>query len=362
MNLRIVLAIAVKDLKDALRDGRVLLPLPLPLGLGFLYNVAMPEAQKPSVTVAISAAGDTQLMQSLKTVAGSAVDLKFNQLAGAADVQAQVQNKKADVGLIVPIGFDAAVAAGSQPQLTIVQPSSLPTTGAIFITSALDGALRLMAGQSAPALVTSQTVELPRDPTSVMLALGIRKYLVLGTLIMLIAMIAIYILPVLLTEEYEKKTSDALLLVGTQSDLVAAKVAVGLAYIGVSVPLLLVVARMAPADMPLFAGGLALLSVTLLGMGLLLGALTRSVNQLNTWSGIPLLVVIMPVFFVGLGMPQWIQTALSTLPGSQAMKLLVDGLSGQAMYGDSLVSFIVMAGWAVAIYAVLIRVLARRET
>jgi hypothetical protein len=60
---------------------------------------------------------------------------------------------------------------------------------------------------------------------------------VLGTLIMLIAMIAIYVLPILLTEEFEKKTADALLMVGTQSDVVAAKVIVGLTYLAVSVPL-----------------------------------------------------------------------------------------------------------------------------
>ncbi len=358
---RIALAIAVKDLKDAFRDGRVLLPLLVPLGLGFLYNVAMPDVQKPSVTVAIASADSTQLPAALRAVAGSAVNLKFTHLGSAADVRSQVQSKKADVGLLVPARFDAQVAAGSAPQLMLVRPSGAPTTGAIYVLSALDGALRTMAGQRAPAMISAETVPLPRDSASTMIDLGVRKYLVLGTLIMLVAMIAIYVLPVLLTEEYEKKTADALLLVGTQADVVAAKVAVGLVYIAASVPLLLLVTRLGPANLPLFGAGIALLSLTLLGAGLLMGALVRSVNQLNTWSGIPLMIVIMPVFFVGLGLPQWIQTAMSALPGSQAMKLLVDGLSGQAFYGDSWLSFAVIAAWAVVIYAVLIRTLSRRE-
>jgi len=42
----------------------------------------------------------------------------------------------------------------------------------------------------------------------------------------------------------------------------------------------------------------AALSVTLIGAGLLLGGLVRTVSQLNTWSTFPLLLVIMPVFFV----------------------------------------------------------------
>ena len=360
-HLRIALSIAAKDLKDALRDGRVLLPLLLPLGLGFLYNVAMPDVTKPAITVAIASPDSTQLPDALRAIAGSSVDLRFHVLGSAEAVRSQVQAKKADVGLVVPAQFDQQVAAGSAPGLTLVRASGAPTTGAIFIGSALDGALRNMAGQHPPAIVSSETVALPPDSASTMIDLGVRKYLVLGTLIMLIAMIAIYVLPVLLTEEYEKKTADALLLVGSQADLVAAKVTVGLIYLVVSVPLLLVVTKLAPANLPLFSAGLALLSLTLLGAGLLLGALVRSVNQLNTWSGIPLLVVIMPVFFVGLGLPQWVDTAMSALPGSQAMKLLVDGLSGRTIYGDSWLSLAVIAGWAVVIYAVLIRTLSRRE-
>lgn len=361
MKIRIVLAIVAKDLKDAFRDGRVLLPLLMPLGLGFIYNVAMPDAQKPTVTVAIASAGSTRLPDALRAVTGSSVNLKFTDLGTAAEVKSQVESKKADVGVVVPAGFDADVSAGSAPRLILVQPSGLPTNGAIYVMSALDGALRAMAGQHPPAVVDSETVAMPRDTTSMMIDLGVRKYLVLGTLIMLVAMIAIYVLPVLLTEEYEKKTADALLLVGNQADVVAAKVTVGLIYIAVSVPLLLLVTRLVPANAPLFGAAVVALSVTLLGAGLLLGALVRSVNQLNTWSGIPLLMVIMPVFFVGLGLPQWIDTALSALPSSQAMKLLVDGLSGRDLYGNTLLSFAVIGAWAVAIYAVLIRTLSRRE-
>lgn len=361
MHPRVILTIALKDLRDAIRDGRILMALLLPIGLGVVYNVVMPDAQKPVVTVAIASADATQLPAALRTIAGSTVDLRFNNVASAAEVTAQVEAKKADVGLVLPAGFDAAVAAGSAPTLSVVQPPGSSTLGAIYIGSALDGALRSMAGQHAPAVITTQTAQPAHDAASVMTNLGARKYMVLGTLIMLIAMIAIYVLPIILTEEFEKKTADALLMVGTQSDLVTAKVAVGLTYLAVSVPLLLVVAKMAPANLPLFAGALVLLAVTMIGFGLLLGALVRSVSQLNTWSSIPLLLVLMPVFFVALDLPSWVQTVLGATPGSQAMRLLVDGLTGQAMYGGWTLGFGVIAAWAVAVYAVLIRTLSGRE-
>lgn len=361
MHPRIILTIALKDLKDAIRDGRILMALLMPLGLGVAYNVVMPDAQKPTVTVAIASQDATRLPDALRTISGSTVNLKFHNVSSAADVTAQVEAKKADVGLVLPAGFDTAIAAGSAPSLSVVRPPGNSTLGAIYVASALDGALRGMAGQHAPAAVTMQTVEPSHDAASVLTNLGARKYMVLGTLIMLIAMIAIYVLPILLTEEFEKKTADALLLVGTQPDVVAAKVAVGLAYLAVSVPLLLVVARMAPANLPLFAGALLILSVTLIGVGLLLGALVRSVSQLNTWSSIPLLLVLMPVFFVALNLPSWVQTVLGATPGSQAMRLMVDGLTGQSMYGGWTLAFGVLGAWAVAVYAALIRTLSRRE-
>jgi ABC-2 type transport system permease protein len=361
MHPRVILTIALKDLRDAIRDGRILMALLLPIGLGVVYNVVMPDVQKPVVTVAIASADATQLPAALRAIAGSTVDLRFNNVASAAEVTAQVEAKKADVGLVLPAGFDAAVAAGSAPTLAVVQPPGSSTLGAIYIGSALDGGLRSMAGQHAPAVITTQTAQPAHDAASVMTNLGARKYMVLGTLIMLIAMIAIYVLPIILTEEFEKKTADAILMVGTQSDLVAAKVAVGLIYLAVSVPLLLLVAKMAPANLPLFAAALVLLAVTMIGFGLLLGALVRSVSQLNTWSSVPLLLVLMPVFFVALDLPSWVQTVLGATPGSQAMRLLVDGLTGQAMYGGWTLGFGVIAAWAVAVYAVLIRTLSRRE-
>lgn len=361
MHLRLILAIALKDIKDAVRDGRIGMALFMPLGLGLIYNVAMPDVQKPTITVAVAAADSTQLPNALRALAGSAVELRFNDVQSAAAVNTQVQAKKADIGLVVPAGFDAAIAAGSAPTLVVVRPTGI-STGAIYISSALEGALKNLAGQRAPATVAIKTVQPAHDAVSITTNLGSRKFLVLGTLILLIAMIAIYVLPVLLTDEFEKKTADALLMIASRFDVVAAKVVVGLIYLAVSVPLLLVVTHLAPANVLLFAAAVVILSVTLIGLGLLLAALVRSVSQLNTWSSVPLLVVILPVFFVGLNLPSWVETVMSAMPGSQAMRLLVDGLTGQALYGGWMLAFGVLALWAALIYGVLVQTLSRKES
>lgn len=363
MHLRIILAIASKDLKAATRDGRILLGLLMPLGLGILYNVVMPDAQKPSVTVAIQSPDATRLPELLKQAAGENVVIHLTTVATAADVRDRVNGKKADIGLVVPAGFDAAVAAGSTPTLGVYMPAAAASYGANYVLASLDSVLRTMAGQNPPAAIKIQeTAPSGNDFASIVNQLGVRKYLVLGTLIMLIAMIAIYILPVLLTEEYEKKTADALLMIGSQTDIVMGKAMVGVAYTAIAVPLLVVVTRIPVGNPALFTAAILALTVTLIGFGLLLGGLVRTVAQLNTWSSIPLLVLIMPVFLVALGLPSWIQTVLDATPGSQAARLIVDSLSAQPVYGNWPLAFALLAAWAVVGYGLLIRSLARRES
>jgi hypothetical protein len=52
---------------------------------------------------------------------------------------------------------------------------------------------------------------------------------------------------------------------------------------------------------------------------------------------------------------------LDALPSVQAVRLLIDSLSAKSIYGNWLISFAIMAAWAVVGYGLLIRSLARRE-
>lgn len=359
MNVRVIATIAAKDLKAAVRDGRILLAMLLPLGLGVFYNFVMPESQKPTFKVAVYAVDQTTLPAALKSVAGTTVNLSIQPAVSAADASAQVGNKKVDAGLVVPAGFDAALANGPTPTLTFIQPETAGA-GAGFVRTALDAALRAMAGQHPPATVVTQATA-SRPSSTAMGSLSPRTYTILGTLVMLIAMIAVYVLPVLLTEEYEKKTADTLLLIGDHLDIVLAKAAVGLTYIAVAVALFLVTTRIPVANPLLFGAGVLALAVTLIGYGLLMGGLARTVAQLNTWSSLPILLLVMPVFFSVIGFPSWVQSILDATPGMQATRLLVDGASTTVVHGNWPVAIGGLAAWAVVGYGLLVRSLARRE-
>jgi hypothetical protein len=265
------------------------------------------------------------------------------------------------LGLFVPAGFDAALGGGAHPTLTVVQRDSVLDTnaGTGIVLRSLDRVVQRQAGQVLPATIRYDLVASGDPP--VFERLGLTRYFVLASAIMLIGFVALLALPTILAEETEKKTIDALVMVASYADVVAAKALVGLAYVGVGVPLLLLLTRIRPANLPLFAVSVALLSVTLIGFGLLLGGLFQSASQVNTWSGLFLLPVIGPAFAVGYPLPGPISMALGALPTSQAAKLAINGLSGDDIFGRPWLAVLIIVAWGVVAYGLLLWRLSRRE-
>jgi ABC-2 type transport system permease protein len=111
----------------------------------------------------------------------------------------------------------------------------------------------------------------------------------------------------------------------------------------------------------LFAAGVAALALSLLGFGLLLGGLFRSANQLNTWSGIMLTPLIAPAFMIGLPIPDALETIASLIPTGAAMKVLINGTTGEDIFSRVWLPFLVMVAWSVIAYAVLLWDLSRRR-
>ena len=362
MNWRRVRTIFTKDLRDAIRDARVLVAIVVPLGIGVFYSVVFDDDDptRPSATVAYATEGSTRLPETLVEVAGAGVDIELRPADDPAEVDRWVQAGEADFGFAVPAGFDEAAQAGRQPPLTVFLPSE-PTFGAHFVAAALEPAIRLVAGQELPASIeTASAAPLEEDET-IFEQLGIRSYTVLASVIFLVVMIAMLVVPVVLAEEAEKKTLDALVLIASYLDVIAGKALLGFAYIALAVALQLALTRLAVADAVAFAASLALLSVTLIGFGLLLGSVFKNANQLNTWSGFLLIPVITPVFIVGTPVPDLVDGIAQAIPTGAAMQLAINAATGEAVFADPWLSYLVIAVWGVAAYLLLAWQLNRRQ-
>jgi ABC-2 family transporter len=361
---RIVTTLVRKDMVDGIRETRVLVSLITPIILAVFYNLAFPEDRVFEAKVAYAGPESSAIVQTLKTRAetGNSVSLKLQHVATADEARKLVADKTVDVAFALPEGVDDAIKAGQTPAITIYQPE-IPGAGASFVQSSIDAGARALAGQKPAAVVRSESVQTGGSADQgVMAQMGPRRYFVLATIVMMIGMIAVLAVPIMLTEEVEKKTLDALLIVGSYLEVIFAKALVGLAYTALSVGLMLVLTRLRPADMATFVAGAGMLALSLIGLGLLIGGLFKSAQQVYSWSSVMLIPVIGPAFAVGLPVPTIVDAIFKVLPTSQGMRILTNGLAGKALFADAWLSYVVLAAWTVAMFGLLAWRLSRRES
>jgi len=355
-------AIYRKDLRDALRDSRLIVALLMPLLIGLLYSFMFKDDTKPTAKLGVVASTATRLPAALEAATKAAVQLKVQAFADQAALAQQVRDKNVDVGLIVPSGFDEALTGGAPPKLTVILPAS-PSFGGDYVAAMLDRVTQSLAGQAPAATVTR--VMLPAaagTSDSAFVALGARKVFVLVAVILMLAMIAVYALPAVLTEETEKRTVEALTLIASDAEVIVAKSLFGLTYCVISVPLMLAITRVVPENVALFVVDIVLTSVTLVGLGLLLGGLMRTQTQLNTWSTVALIPLMVPAIAIQLPLPGWAETLVSVLPTAHTMRLGVNALAGRQLFGAEWLSVAIILGWAVVGYGLVWWRLSRQET
>ncbi len=361
MNVARVNAIYRKDLRDALRDSRLIMAIVMPLLIGLLYSFMFKDDTRPAAKLGVVASTSTRLPVALQAATKAALQLKVQSFGDAAALTQQVRDENVDVGLIIPDGFDAALTSGASPKLTVILPAS-PSFGGDYVAAVLDRVTQALAGQ-VPAATIARVVLPARAGTSASAfeTLGARKGFVLVAVILMLAMIAVYALPAVLTEETEKRTVEALTLIASDAEVIIAKSLFGLTYCLISVPLMLVITRVVPENVLLFVVDVVLTSVALVGLGLLLGGLMRTQTQLNTWSSVALIPLIVPAIIVGLPVPGWVEAIVSVLPTAQTMRLGVNALAGRQLFGAEWLSIAIIVGWAVAAYGLVWWRLSRQE-
>jgi hypothetical protein len=360
MSLRRILTIFRKDLRDAIRDARVLIALITPLGIGIFYSFLWDDdVTIPPAEVIVYEAEQSTLPDAIRDIVGGAVRLTYVTADSDQAVRDRIAAGDSDLGLVIPAGFDAALVAGEGPTVTVLFPESL-SIGGNFVAEAVDPAIRLMAGQAPPATIAFETMEQSPEGRTVVDQIGFRTWSIYASFVLMVAMIGMLAIPVVLAEETEKKTMDALVMIANNVEIIAAKALLGLVYVAIMVTLLLGITQSYPADWPLFVGAITLLGLTLIGAGLLMAGFFKSASQLNTWSGVTLLPIIFPAFIVGLGLPDRFDTLATLLPSGAGAKLLFDSASEVSIFNNTLVLAGIVAAWGIAAYLLLFWQLRRR--
>jgi ABC-2 type transport system permease protein len=350
VNARRVVAILMKDLRDAFRDGRVLVLLLLPIGMAIFYNATVEdEDELPRERVAIADPQAVGLADQLQRSAGRSVELVVTEADGAVEVRRLVGDEKVEFG---------AVVTGDDRVDVVVPDDADPTTQAV-VGLVSDAATRA-SGREPPTEVRIQPVAATNEkPADV---IGARPVTVLIAIVLLATFVAMMVVPIQTAEELETGTFGALRLAATGPEILAAKAAAGCLYSAVGVILTVLLTQLELDRPVLFVAAAVGLVVSMVGFGLLLGLLVANANAINTYGGfalIPLVGLAVAVFFVDES--GTFSTVLDALPFSQATKLMGDALSAEQPFDAGAVAWIVVAAWAVVGYAALARFATRRE-
>ena len=352
MSVRRIFAILLKDLRDAGRDGRILVLLALPIGMAVFYNATIQDDDTlPETKVAVVERAPGKLAGELRSATAKSVKLRLRSAPSSASALKLVAGGDVDLAVVAREG------AGTPSALVLVSPDASATTQAVV--ALVPDAVARAAGAT-PAARTQVRSVAPANQKPYEL-IEPRSLAVLIVIVLLVAFVAMMVVPMQTAEELETGTYGALRLAASGPEILAAKAIAGYLYALAGVALTVGLTKLDVHDRLLFFGATLAFTVSLVGFGLLLGLLIRNSNAINTYGAFglfPLVGLAGAVFFVDSGT---FLTVLDLLPFSQATKLLGDGVAAETPFDTGIVSWLVIGAWALAGYALLARISSRRE-
>jgi len=331
MNFRVVAAIARKDLVDAVRNRYLLVALLTPLLVAILFRVLLPGAGGSSLTIVVNDPANSHLISELR----ASSRIKLVDVRSPEEVPNEVEKSKAVGGLAVPTNFDADVAAGKQPELTIYVNNKKSAIEQATLKQLLETRVLSLVKQPAPARLTwiDMAKEEGAEPRG---SLSLNQMLVPLLLLMTFGMSGALVVPLLLVEEKEKRTLDFLLTSpASLTEIIAAKALTGVVYSILIAGILLAINYKVVGNWPLTILTVLLGMVFVVAVGLFMGSLFQNTMQVNTWASIVLFAILTPGF-PALSLPAVFEKALHLIPTYyfvEALKVSLSGTSSARIWG-----------------------------
>lgn len=309
MNLRVVAAIARKDLVDAVRNRYLLVALLTPLLVAILFRVLIPGAGGRLMTIVVNDQANSRLISELR----GSPQIKLIDVSSPEDVPKEVEKAKAVGGLAVPANFDADVDSGKQPELAVYVNNKKNAIEQATLKQLLEQRVLSLVKTPAPARVT--WIDVAREEGSQpQRAFGLSQILVPLLLLMTFGMSGALVVPLLLVEEKEKRTLDFLLTSpASLTEIIIAKALTGVVYSLLIAGILLAINYKVVGNWPMTMLTILLGMLLLVAIGLFLGSLLQNTMQVNTWASIVLFAILTPGF-PGLSLPGVLETGLRMIP------------------------------------------------
>jgi ABC-2 type transport system permease protein len=317
-----VLAIARKDLVDAIRNRYLLIALLTPLLVALLLRALLPGLNGlNALTIVVHDPGKSRIVSELRG-AGQINVVE----AGAADaLSTAVEKNKAVGGLAVPANFDAEVVAGRQPELTIYVNHKKSNIEQAVFRQLLERQIMSLVTQPVP--VRPVWIDVGKEPSG-RANPNLNQLLLPLLLLMAFTMTGALVVPMLLVEEKEKHTMDFLLTSPTSlTEIIAGKALTGIVYSLLISGVLLALNNKLIANWPLTLLTIFLGLLCVVAVGLLMGSLFQNTMQVNTWAGLVLFILLAPSF-PSPGLPAALETVVHLIPTYHFVEALRLSMSG----------------------------------
>lgn len=355
-HLRMALAITRKDIADALTNRGFLVAFLMPPLLSALFAIIfVDEYTNDTLKISVHDPEGSALIEVLRGMEGiTLID------AASADQVESAVGAEAEAGIIVPTGFDAAIEAGDQPELTVFvdQEEGLGTERGI--NSLLQEALRQVAGITPPADIAINRVG---EPPSQFASgnLSLQHFFMMTLVILAMLTLGVNTVPSMMIEEKERHTLDAILVSpAAPVDVVIGKAVVGMLFMAIDVGILLVMNNGLAGQWPLTLLIITLASVMMVLIGLLIGtAFNRQVTA-NMWGTVLVMVMIIPTWFVS-GGPEIVRTLAHALPTYYIVDGIQQTLAGVATFATLGLDLAVLFGVSVVLFGLVVWAQARQE-
>jgi ABC-type Na+ efflux pump permease subunit len=351
-SIRISLAIAAKDITDAI-NNKTILSLLLALVFTMLTAQALPLVLKLADVsqVIVFDAGDSRLVTEL--------DKSERYRLIQADSQQQMEETLSILsgkvlGLAVPAEFDEVLDAGGQPRLEgyVVWANR---SGAADLKSDAERHLQDLLGQ--PVLIQVEGNVLYPPPEG-----GGRLGMVATVMVLIPMVIGAFLVPYLMFEEKQAHTIEVLLISPARiSQIVSGKALAALFYIVAAMAVVFLfnystIAHWGIAILAAICSG-----ILFIGVGLVLGSVFDSPQGMGLWVVLPFLLLLLSavVDTIGASVPELLAATFQWLPTVALAKVFLLSFSGEATLTRALPDLMLTLAWAAPLYLVLIWLLGR---
>jgi ABC-2 type transport system permease protein len=339
---RMIWAITSKDLVDALKNKQTLSILISVLFVVVMYRLLPVLREDDIPTVFIYDAGESALAIALENSAAVNARLRLSQ---EKMTQALAESEVPELGLVIPANFDRVLAADQAPALQGYVMHWLRPADVAELQQYVEAVVGELVG--APVEIEMGNVVYPSHDSG-----GLGVSTAMGAVFALV-MVGVSFIPHLMLEEKHTKTLDVLLVSPAGPfEIAAAKALTGLVYYLLTVGVVFAINYAVVLHWGLALFVVVCAATFTVALGLLLGTLIATRQQLMLWAWGILLPLFLPMFLVLLEelVPARLVNILKWTPSAALLNVLRIAFAREARFALYAPLLAVLLGYAAVLW------------